>query len=414
MENRKRATQAVILAGGLGVRLKPLTELCPKPLISVRGRPFVAYLLERLQQQEFKEVVFLLGYQAEAFQKTLGDGSQFKMKFVFVETPTQWETGARLHHARRFLDDYFFLLYGDNYWPFEFSTLWENYLKTGRKAQVVVYRNDDGYSRSNMSLATDGAVKAYDKSRTTANLEFVDVGFIILQKTLVDQIPDEESTSLEAFLYPRLAEENQLQGFPTRLRYHSVSTLKRLSAIERHLCGPKYIFLDRDGVLNKKMPKGKYVTDWSEWEWEKGALEALRILNTNDYRVIIITNQAGIAIGSLSQPQLDVIHSKMLEQIKASGGEIEQIYYCPHHWDDECDCRKPKPGMLLQAHREFLLDITNTPFIGDSSTDREAAENIGCPFHHVDDTVSLLDIVTGSLRLSAGQPLKGEGWGGTA
>jgi histidinol-phosphate phosphatase family protein len=392
-----RPTQAVILAGGLGARLRPLTNNCPKPLISIGGKPFVTFLIERLRDQGFKAVLFLLGYQSDKFMEVLGDGREFGMSFKFAETPVTWETGARLRASLELLDDYFLLLYGDNYWPFDIDALWQSYVESRRAAQVVVYHNVDGYSRSNMKLDLDGAITLYDKSRQTPDLVYVDLGFLLLSRELVKSIPEDESTSLEAFLYPRLAEKRELQGFRTSLRYHSVSTLNRLGALIRHLTGPKYLLVDRDGVLNEKMPKGKYVTKPEEWKWANGALGGLVELRRRGYRVIVVTNQAGITTGDLSQPGLDQIHTKMVREVREAGGDIEHIYFCPHHWDDNCNCRKPNPGMLLQAHRDFLIDLTKTPFVGDSDSDELAAKSVGCPFYYVRDDTTLLDVVKSLL-----------------
>jgi D-glycero-D-manno-heptose 1,7-bisphosphate phosphatase len=137
------------------------------------------------------------------------------------------------------------------------------------------------------------------------------------------------------------------------------------------------IFLDRDGVLNKKMPRAQYVCSWKDWSWLPGAKEALTLLKEAGYRVILITNQPGIARGFMTEEDLSAIHQKMIEEVRSAGGEIFAIYHCPHGWDDGCECRKPSPGMLFQAQRDFHLDLTRTYFVGDDIRDKQAGLSAG-------------------------------------
>jgi len=144
-------------------------------------------------------------------------------------------------------------------------------------------------------------------------------------------------------------------------------------------------------VLNRKMRVAEYVRSWSDWEWIPGAKEAIALFKRAGYRIFIVSNQAGIARGALSVEALAAIHEEMTREIRAAGGDIDRIYICPHGWGDGCDCRKPRPGMLIQAQRDFSLDLTRTPFIGDDERDLAAAEAAGCPGVIVNDAVRLID-----------------------
>jgi histidinol-phosphate phosphatase family protein len=130
------------------------------------------------------------------------------------------------------------------------------------------------------------------------------------------------------------------------------------------------IFLDRDGVINENRPD--YVKSWSEFRFLPGSLEAIAQLTRAGHRIVVCTNQAGVARGSLSAKTVDEIHRRMLTQVVDAGGRIEKIYYCPHSKDEHCVCRKPRPGMLLRARQELNLDLTNAVFVGDSITDIRA------------------------------------------
>lgn len=138
----------------------------------------------------------------------------------------------------------------------------------------------------------------------------------------------------------------------------------------------KFIILDRDGVIN--FDSIEYIKSPAEWEAIPGSLEAIAKLNHAGYEVLIVTNQSGIARGYFDLDTLFLIHDEMLEQIAAAGGSVKEIFYCPHHPKDGCNCRKPKPGMLQQIAEKYHLQLKDTYFIGDSASDVHAAEAAGC------------------------------------
>jgi histidinol-phosphate phosphatase family protein len=183
-----------------------------------------------------------------------------------------------------------------------------------------------------------------------------------------------------------------LAAYVTDHRYYSVGSLRRLPLTEAFLARRSTVILDRDGVLNKKPPRAEYVRTWAEFEWLPGAKDALKLFNDAGCQVIVVSNQAGIARGAMTEADLADIHDHMKEEAVQAGGRIDAIYYCPHGWDDNCDCRKPKPGMLFQAQREHHLDLTRTPFIGDDERDAEAADAAGCPSLLLSNNESLLHV----------------------
>ena len=132
------------------------------------------------------------------------------------------------------------------------------------------------------------------------------------------------------------------------------------------------LFLDRDGVINKKL-EGSYVRNFSEFEFMPGALDAISKLSKKFKRIIIVTNQQGISKGLMSENDLDSLHSKMEESIRNAGGSLAKIYYCPHLDELNCRCRKPQPGMIEQAIRDFPnIRLEFSYLIGDSKSDIEA------------------------------------------
>ena len=141
--------------------------------------------------------------------------------------------------------------------------------------------------------------------------------------------------------------------------------------------GVANVFLDRDGVINRKAPEGEYITRWSEMEILPGVEEAIAALNRSGRRVMVVSNQRGIALGLYTGADVEAIHGKLQEHLARFGGHVDGFYFCPHD-EGACDCRKPEPGMFLQAFRDFPeANPGNSVMIGDSISDIEAARRLG-------------------------------------
>ena len=388
-----RPTQAVILAGGRGTRLLPLTETLPKPMIPFHGKPFLEYLVDLLREQGFERVLLLLGYRANVVQEYFGDGSGFGLDLQYSVTAPDDLTVHRMRTAAPHLDPSFLLLYCDNYWPLQMDRLWERYVRADVPALVTVYSNRDGYTRDSVTVDDAGYVRLFDRTRTAAGLGGVEIGFALLERSVLDLMPTEDALFEEA-VYPQLAATGQLAAHMTDHRYYSVGSIERLPLTEEFFRRRKTVILDRDGVLNRRPSRAHYVTEWSDFEWLPDSLDALRVLAEAGYRVLVVTNQAGVARGAMSEVALLEIHERMKAEAAEAGGRIDAVYYCPHDWDEGCSCRKPAPGMLLQAQRDFALDLTRTTFIGDDERDAEAAEAAGSPWMLVSEQLTLLDAVS--------------------
>lgn len=386
-----RPRQAVILAGGRGTRMQPITNDRPKPMVPILGRPFLEYQIEQLRGQGFERVLMLLGYLPEVVQNYFGDGTAWGVHIEYSVTEPDQLTSSRVATARHMIDPCFLLLYCDNYWPMQMNRIWTRFCQAGKPALITVYSNKDGYSRGSVRLDQDGHVRVFDRLRTTPGLREVEISYAILTDLALDLLP-EQDTLFEEAIYTPLAQQGRLTAYVSDHRYYSVGSLQRLPATEAFMRREPTVILDRDGVLNCKPPQAQYVRNWGEWEWCPGSLEALRLLRQAGYRVIIASNQPGIGRGFMSEADLDAVHGRMMQEIAQAGGRVEAIYYCPHDWQAGCECRKPKPGLLYQAQRDFHLDLTRTPFIGDDERDQATAAAANCPFHRVTDARSLLDI----------------------
>jgi histidinol-phosphate phosphatase family protein len=396
----QRPTQAVILAGGRGTRLQPLTLTRPKPMVEILGKPFLEYQIEQLREQGFKRVLLLLGYLPEVVRDYFGDGRRWGIKIQYSVSAVDDETGRRLKLAEPFLDPYFLLLYCDNYWPMSMTRMWQRFVAAGAPAMITVYSNKHGYTRNSVRVEADGFVSIYDKTCSHPGLNGVEISYAIISKKIIRPLSD-ANLLFETAVYPTLAGRGELSAFLTDHRYVSVGAHHRLPTTEDFFRRDKSVILDRDGVLNRKPPRAQYVRNWNEFEWLPGALSALQKLHAADYRVVVVSNQAGIARGAMSEADLAAIHRAMTEEVSAAGGKITAIYYCPHDWHAGCECRKPLPGMLFQAQHDLNLDLSRTYFVGDDERDGEAAERAGCLFGKISQDRPLLEWVKELLNGSS-------------
>jgi histidinol-phosphate phosphatase family protein len=393
----RRPTQAVILAGGRGTRLRPITDTRPKPMVEIHGRPFLEYIVEMLRDQGIQRILLLTGYLPDVIESHFEDGRRWGVEIQYSVTAPDDLTGHRIKVAAEHLDPCFLLLYCDNYWPLRLDEMWDRFAAAEVPAMVTVYSNPDRYSKDSVQVDEEGYVRVFDRSRTAPGLQGIEISYALLRRSVLELLPEEDALFEEA-VYPPLARRGELLAYVSDHRYYSVGSLERLPATERFLARRPAVILDRDGVLNKRPPKADYVRSPDEFEWLPGARDALRLFRETGYRVIVVSNQAGIARGAMTEENLADIHERMRAEAAAEGGHIDAVYYCPHGWDEGCECRKPKPGMLFSAQRDFDLDLTRTPFIGDDERDEEAADAAGCPALLVSDQITLLDLAAELAR----------------
>lgn len=389
--------QAVILAGGIGTRLRPLTYSIPKPMVLLNNRPFLEYLIEMLRENGISEVLLLLGYLPEKIVDYFGDGVNFGVKIKYSIGDVSWETGTRIRNAKELLDDHFLLMYCDNYWPLNLKKIVDFYNKHETLAMVTIYTNKDAITRNNILVDDKGYVIKYDKTRKDNHLNGVEIGFYIMDKQILNLMHN-TNFSFEKEILPQLIENRHICGYLTDHRYYSIGKLERLPLTEQFLKPKKVVFLDRDGVINKKPAKADYVKTWKEFEFLPGAIEAIELLTGNHYDIYLITNQAGIARGMMTEQDLQKIHKNLAEKLEKHHAKINGIYYCPHGWNEGCECRKPKPGMFFQAAREHHLDLTKAIFIGDDERDRQTGDAAGCKTILVTPEHNLLQIVKSLLK----------------
>jgi NDP-sugar pyrophosphorylase family protein len=230
--------QTVILAGGLGTRLWPLTETIPKPMVTVAGVPYLEHQLRLLAQQGLRDVLLLTGYLSEQIQTYFGTGEKLGLRLEYSREPAPLGTGGALRHARRQLQDSFLVIYGDSYLPIQYRDALDRLAESSAQGLIVVYDNgfEDTSVKNNVDIDDSGFVSRYEKD-SPDRLHYVEAGVLALRRSVVEQIPEGRQVSLEREFFPRLIENKQLAALVTRQRFYDIGTPERLALIESVLAG---------------------------------------------------------------------------------------------------------------------------------------------------------------------------------
>lgn len=386
MLNQEQPTQAVVLCGGLGTRLRPLTDNLPKPMATVNGRPFLHHLLDQLSEQGVTRFVLLTGYMGDKISDYFGDGSHWGWDIRYSHGPAEWDTGRRIWEARNHFDSRFLLLYSDNFVQFNLPRL----MMLHQRQDVPITLLLAPKGKGNIRVSAEGRIEAYDKTRNGVGFNYVEVGYMLIERDLVlNDFPSQEAFPNFNFseILQQLARQSSIAGLVVLDPYHSISDPDRLQLMCEYLVPKRILLIDRDGTINKKAPPGEYVSKWSQFEWIPETRRAMNVLAKDGFRFIVITNQAGIARKMIDPDDLAEIHENMVEELAQEGVKILKVYVSPHHWDENSFLRKPFPGMFFQASNEFKLRMDHCIYIGDDERDCQAASNAGCGMVYVSDDI---------------------------
>jgi mannose-1-phosphate guanylyltransferase len=231
--------QAVILAGGLGTRLRPITKTVPKVMVPVNGQPFIAHLLELLSSNGINEVLMCTGYLRGQIKEYLGDGSRFGVKIAYSEESGELlGTAGAIKLAQALLDERFFIINGDTYLPIDYGKVEASFVEAGKKALMVVCDNGSGRGvKGNVELGADSMVVRYDKRSSDPGLKYVDAGVLALRREELDRIEGGQPISLEAGLYPKLIREMELVSYVTAVRFYDIGAPEQLEMFGKYLRG---------------------------------------------------------------------------------------------------------------------------------------------------------------------------------
>ena len=374
----KNISQAVILCGGLGTRLKPLTNATPKPMLQLNNKPFLWYLLDKLSAKpnNIKRFLLLTGYLEAKITSYFKDGKNFGWDIKYNKGPISWDTGQRVWEARELIDEKFLLCYSDNFVQVDINKIYEIWERNGSVISLLLqgkkYGNAKLIDKQNNIIYKEKRNKEYD---------LVDLGFMVCNKRkLIDvyrSIPNYPEINFSKILQ-ELSFYKKISGYLISDFYHSIGDLDRLKKTEDYLKPKKIILLDRDGVINEKAKPGKYITLWENFIFIKDTIDALQNLSSKGFQFIIITNQAGIATGDLNKKDLFYIHKKMIQYLKNRKIKILDIFVSEDHWNSNNFRRKPNPGMFYEASKKYNFRLDKTFYIGDDPRDSIAANRASC------------------------------------
>jgi D,D-heptose 1,7-bisphosphate phosphatase len=366
--------QAVILAGGRGTRLGEITRQTPKPLLQVDGQPFITILIEELLRFGFDNIVVLVGEYKDAFGRALQEHPTPGAHVKLISEPEPAGTAGALIYAANFLKSRFLLLNGDSLFSINILSLTAD-RNTNPWLACIALRNVPDTSRYGaVRLVRRNIVEFGEKSDGGPGV--INGGIYWLKREILDEVIT-RPCSIETDIMPKLAARGLLRGRVYQGNFIDIgipADLKRgRKLIPEWRCRPA-AFVDRDCVLN--INHG-YVHQTKDFRWVPGAKRAVKMLNDLGYWVFVVTNQAGIARGHYETGDVERLHRWMNVELRQAGAHIDRFYSCPHHpdMDEDCDCRKPKPEMLLQAMKEWRVNPTDSFLIGNKKTDFQAAEH---------------------------------------
>lgn len=229
--------QLIILAGGLGTRLRPFTEVVPKAMVSIRGKPFLYYLINHLSKQGLRDIILCIGYLGEQIRDYFGDGSKFGVRLKYsVENKKLLGTAGALQNAKSFLADRFYVINGDTYLPIDYFSVEKRFIESNKKAVMVVCDHSEiTTAHGNVKLNADLIVTKYTKSVLDPLLKYVDAGALILKRETLDHLDDGCIDSLESAVYQPLILKRELTAYITNHRFYDIGTPEQLKAFEEYL-----------------------------------------------------------------------------------------------------------------------------------------------------------------------------------
>lgn len=397
--------KVVIMAGGRGTRIAQLFPNIPKPLIPVDGMPILEREIRSLADQGFKDLILTVGYLAEKIQDYFGDGSRLGVHIeYFVERIPLGNAGALFRIREQLGDEPFFLLNADAAFDVDFKRMLAFHQQHGGLVTLFTHPNSHPYDSGLIIADKDGHVEQWLSKEDVRPQWYdnrVNAGLHVIDPKVLDRLADKIDLSNKVDLDRQVLKPlcgtgamycydspEYVKDMGTPKRFHQVEADYKSGTVQAKNLHNKQraIFLDRDGTINKYVG---FLRDINDFELIEGTAEAIKKINESGYLAIVVTNQPVIARGEVSWDELYEIHRKMQTLLGQQGVYLDGIYICPHHPDKGfegerpeykivCDCRKPKPGLLLNAAKDFNIDLSQSYMIGDSDNDVEAGQNAGC------------------------------------
>jgi D,D-heptose 1,7-bisphosphate phosphatase len=373
-----------ILVGGFGTRLGELSRTVPKPLLPVNGAPFLDHLLLEVARHGFTDIVLLAGHlsdQLKAYEGRRNLAGRDVRITVHVEAQPMGTAGALLPLAGA-ADDTVLLLNGDSWFDIDLRAFATS-LPDWALARLALNRTAN-LSRFGVVEFEDGRITRFAASSTSAAPGYINAGVYLLRRGLIDRITP-PPCSLERDIFPLLARGGLLEAWPAEAFFIDIGIPDDYAisgALIQKRCTRPAVFFDRDGVLNRD--DTGYAHKPEELQWNGSAIEAVRFANQSGWYTFVVTNQAGVARGYYDEGAVRRFHKQMEIELAREGAHIDEFRYCPFHPDGtvpqyrrDADCRKPKPGMLIDLMRFWRIDVPRSILIGDKESDCAAAAAAG-------------------------------------
>ena len=419
------------MAGGRGTRITSVASDIPNPMIKIGDKPVLEHELECLRSQGFTDIIITVSHLGHIIMDYFGDGSKVSpatgkpfgvhIEYYFEKEPLG-NAGALFKIKEKLTED-FLLLNADALFDVDFNRFVDYHRQHGALVTLFAHANDHPYDSGLLVVDKDNYVQQWltkEDTRPQYYRNIVNGGLHVLSPKVLDVEINTPKVDLDRQILKPLA------GTGKMLCYNSPEYAKDMGTPERYYAAcadyksgkiqgknmrnkQKAIFLDRDGTINKYVG---YLRTPEQFELLEGAGEAIRKINLSGYLAIVVTNQPVIARGEVTVDGLQEIHNKMETMLGKEGAYLDGVYYCPHHPDKGfageveelkivCECRKPKAGLLLQAAKDFNIDLSQSWMIGDSENDVLAGKNAGCKTALIGETdygqnlqvLSLLDFV---------------------
>lgn len=419
------------MAGGRGTRITSVASDIPKPMIKIGDKPVLEHELECLRNQGFTDIIITVSHLGHIIMDYFGDGSKVSpvtgkpfgvhIEYYFEKEPLG-NAGALFKIKEKLTED-FLLLNADALFDVDFNRFVDYHRQHGALVTLFAHANDHPYDSGLLVVDKDNYVQQWltkEDARPQYYRNIVNGGLHVLSPKVLDVEINTPKVDLDRQILKPLA------GTGKMLCYNSPEYAKDMGTPERYYAAcadyksgkiqgknlrnkQKAIFLDRDGTINKYVG---YLRTPEQFELLEGAGEAIRKINLSGYLAIVVTNQPVIARGEVTVDGLQEIHNKMETMLGKEGAYLDGVYYCPHHPDKGfageveelkivCECRKPKAGLLLEAAKDFNIDLSQSWMIGDSENDVLAGKNAGCKTALIGETdygqnlqvTSLLDFV---------------------
>tara|TARA_B100002052_G_C15875455_1_gene596740 strand:+ start:851 stop:2101 length:1251 start_codon:yes stop_codon:yes gene_type:complete len=390
----------VIMAGGKGTRVSKISDSIPKPLIQVDGKSVLERQILLAKKYGIREIIICIGYLGQKIKDYFGDGSDLDVVISYHQEAAPLGSAGALANLKNQLNEDFLLFYGDIIMEFNIQRMIDYHHGKNADSTLLVHPNDhpfdsDLIETNNDNQITKFLLKPHNDALIYRNL--VNAGVYILSPKILNLIPDNQKSDLVSDILIRSLDKGlnlyayntpeYVKDMGTPLRFNEVSEdilEKKLQYMS--LDSPqKAIFMDRDGVINKEVD---LLHNINQFDLIDGVVEAIKLINKSNFMAIIITNQPVIARNLCSLEELADIHKKLESLLGNEGAFINAIYFCPHHPDGgfpeerkeykiKCDCRKPSPGMLLSASKEWNINLSESYMIGDHQRDIDAGKNAG-------------------------------------